>query len=69
MEESTLKSGGTVWISGGYSYIRERERGDKVYLKCRHRKTCTGRARVKLSTLKLHETKSHCCSGALGQPE
>jgi hypothetical protein len=60
VQEGTSK-GSKLYVSGDYAYVKDKLNVLKLYLKCRHYKTCRGRAYI-IDDGYLRHTGQHSCN-------
>ena len=67
---SDLKPDSHIWVSGDYGYMKNGKRGSRVYLKCRCKRICKGRAVVDCAKVppKLVTLNPHVCGGSVNIP-
>jgi hypothetical protein len=57
------KPGSMIFESGGYGYMKDADRHNVLYLKCRryNKVKCPARAKIEPDSVKLFMTKGHTC--------
>jgi hypothetical protein len=68
--ESGKQTGGVIWVSGNYGYIRNSSKNNRLYLICRLHKgmKCPGRAIIDGDNMELEITKVHTCGQSVNVP-
>jgi hypothetical protein len=65
--ESNKRSGGTLWVSGDYGYVKNKTKDGRIYLACRLNKQigCKGRAYIDTDECVLNKTADHSCGSSI----
>ncbi len=63
VQDGTMK-GSKLYVSGDQAYVKDKVNGNKLYLKCRHYKSCKGRALVIGDAGCLRQTAAHSCQSS-----